>query len=224
MKNYFILIFSFTIFYGTAQEMPVDYVSLGDELRTYGSTDDVNVKMAGSPYINEEFLPGKVVVDGKQFQDVYLRFNALDDVMEIKVKPGDDEIFILPRLDKYTYKQEDKTYLLKDYITEEGEVLSGYVIKFYQDPSVLFIGKPVTKMKAAKAADTGYDRAQPAKVDTYVHYYISQNGEPVKRVKIREKDFRKIFKSENMKEYFSDNKVKEIGDVLEMLEYYNEQG
>ena len=209
--------------YGSAQEIPGDYISLNDELRTYGSTDDVNVKMAGSPYINEKFLPGKIVVDGKQYQDVFLRFNALDDVMEIKVKPNDDEIFILPRTEKYSFQQDNQTYYLKDIITEEGEMLSGYIIKYYQDPKTLFIGKPVSKTKAAKAADTGYDRAQPAKVDTYVHYYISKNGDPVKRVKLREKDFRKIFKGEEMKEYFADNKVKEIEDVVKMLEFYNKQ-
>lgn len=220
MKNYVFLFLSFTIFYVSAQDVPGDYISLRDELRTYGSTNDANVKMAGSPYINEEFLPGKIVVDGKQYQDVYLRFNALKDVMEIKVRPGDDEIFILPRIDKYSFQQEDKTFYLKDIITEEGEMLSGFLIKYYQDPKTLLVGKPTTKTKAAQAAETGYERAQPAKVDTYVHYYFSLDGEPVKRVKLREKDFRKILKGEKMKEYFAENKVKGLEDVMKMLEYY----
>lgn len=223
MKNYIFLIFSFTMFYGVAQDVPRNYVSLMDEMRTFKATDDSNNNMAGSPYINEEFLPGKIIVDGKQFQEVYIRFNALKDLMEIKVRPDDNEIFVLPRMDKYSYKQENQTFYLKDVITEEGEMLSGFLIKYYQDPNVLFVGKPVTRIKSAKAAETSYGKAQPAKVDTYVHYYLSLNGDPVKRVKLRERDFRKIFKSKKMREYFADNKVKEIEDVVDMLEFYNTQ-
>lgn len=223
MKNYLLLIFSFIIFNGVAQDVPRNYVSLMDEMRTFKASDNLNDNMDGSPYINDEFLPGKIIVDGKQFQDVYFRFNALKDVMEIKVRPDDSEIFVLPRMDKYSFKQENETFYLKDVITNEGEMLSGFLIKYYQDPNVLFVGKPVTKIKPAKAAETGYDKAQPAKVDTYVHYYLSLNGEPVKRVKLRERDFRKIFKSEKMKEYFADNKVKEVEDVVEMLEFYKTQ-
>lgn len=227
MKNYLFLTFFLSIFYCVAQnipsDIPWDYITLRDELKLYTSADDGNIKMAGSPFINKEFLPGKIYVDGKQYQEVYLRFNVLKSVMEIKVKPSDSEIFILPRIKNYTFTQENKTFFLEDIITEDGEVLSGFWMNFYQDPTVRFVGKPVTKTIAAKAAQTGYEKAQPAKVETYVHYYIGLDGKPLKRIQLREKDLRKIFNSEKMKEYFSNNRVQEIEDVVEMLEFYNNQ-
>ncbi len=41
---------------------------------------------------------------------------------------------------------------------------------------------------------------------------------------MREKDFRKeLSDKSNMKKYFSEHKVKKIEDVVEMLEFYEEQ-
>jgi hypothetical protein len=220
MKNYFILILFFTIFYTNAQDVPRDYISLRDELKVHSGVIENN-QLAGSPFINEEFLPGRIIVDEKQYQEVYLRFNALKEVMEIKVRLGDQEVFLLPRTEKYTYVQNDKTFFIKDFITEDGEVLSGYWINYFQNPNILFMGKPVTKTTAAKAAETGYEKFKPAKVDTYVHYYLSLNNSPLKRVQLRQRDFKRIFQSQRMKEYFSNNKMKEVEDVVEMLKYYS---
>ncbi len=220
MKNYFTLFLFFTMFYSKAQDVPRNYIALRDELKSYTGITESD-QLAGSPYINEKFLPGQIIVDEKQFQNVYLRFNALNEVMEIKVRPGDEEVFFLPRTEKYTYIQDNKTFFIKDFIIEDGEVISGYWINYFRNSKNLFVGKPVTRTTAAKAAQTGYEKPKPPKVDTYVHYYLSLNDSPLKKVNLKQRDFEKIFQSDRMKKYFSNNKIKEVEDVVAMLKYYS---
>jgi hypothetical protein len=224
MKKIVVIVLLFNTYFGFSQNKVFDYISLRDELKVINKNDQFEVvtqDIEGSPYLFEEFAPGKIIQEGKKDLNAYFRYNALQDVVEIKIKPNQNEIFILPRSDKFVFKLADYTFFLKNLITKEGEVLAGYKLKYYESDNLLFIGKSNSRITAAKIAETSYDRAKPPKIINNMNYYISFNGDPLVSVKIKEKDFRNLLgDSPKMKTYFKENKVKEIEDVLKMFEFY----
>lgn len=224
MKRIFAIILFFNVYFGFAQNEVFDYVSLRDELKIInenGKVDFSNKNIEGSPYLYEEFSPGKIIQEGEKNINAYFRYNALQDVVEIKIKPNQNEIFILPRSDKFEFKLTDYTFFLNKMITKEGEVLAGYKLKYYESDTLLFIGKSNSIITAAKTAETTYDISMPSKIKTKINYFVSFNGEPLVEVRIKEKDFRNLLEdSPKMKSYFKENKVKEIEDVVKMLKYY----
>lgn len=224
MKKIFVILLFFNAYFGFSQNEIFDYVSLRDELKVVNQNGqlEVNAKnIDGSPYLFEEFIPGKIIQEGEKNISAYFRYNALQDVVEIKIKPNQNEIFILPRSDKFVFELVDYTFFLKKLITKEGEVLSGYKLKYYESDTLLFIGKSNSIITAAKTAETSYDKSMPSKIINNINYYISFNGEPLLEVKIKEKDFRNLLEdSPKMKIYFKENKVKEVEDVVKMFEYY----
>jgi hypothetical protein len=224
MKKVFMIVLLFNTYFGFSQNEVLDYVSLRDELKVVNENGQLEVTaqdIIGSPYLFEEFTPGKIIQKGEKDLSAYFRYNALQDVVEIKIKPNQSEIFILPRLDKFVFKLVDYSFFIENLFTQEGEFLAGYKLKYYESDDLLFIGKSHSRISAAKTPETSYGRATPSKIINYMNYYISFNGDPLVSVRIKEKDFRNLIgDSPIMKTYFKENKIKEIEDVLEMFEFY----
>ena len=85
------------------------------------------------------------------------------------------------------------------------------------------MGKPTAKITAAQKSQTSYDRPKPATVRLKSHYYLGVGEKPLKEVRLKERDFRKILgDGKGMEEYFKEHKVRSIEDIVEMLRFYEE--
>lgn len=224
MKKIFVIVLLFNIHFGFSQNEVFDYVSLRDELKVVNKDGELQVntqKLDGSPYLFEKFVPGKIIQEGGKDLDAYFKYNALQDVVEIKINLNNSEIFILPRAEKFVFELDDYSFFLKNIITKEGEVLTGYKLRYYKSENIIFIGKSNSKITAARMAETSYDRAKPSKIINNMKYYIGFNGDPVSEVRLKESDFKKLLNnSSKMRNYFKEYKIKEIEDVVKMLEFY----
>lgn len=208
----------------SAQNEINDYMSLQDHLRTLDDQNSTSKKVAGSPYWEEDFLSAKILSEDKKALPVFLRYNILKDQMEIKVEKTAEDVFVLPRTKDYEYDLDEYDYFMRNYQTSEGDLLTGYIIKYYQGDNILFVGKPTAEVSAAQKAETSYDRAQPAKINVRSHYYLGIGEQPLIEVRLKEKDFRKILgDSARMKEYFKENKVRDLEDIVAMLKFYDNQ-
>ncbi len=222
MLNYKLLALLLMNFVCFSQNISNDYISIQEQLISLNADGKLDVSsISGSSYLNEEFQLGRIVIENQMNQSVFLRYNTLKDVVEIKAKIGQDEIFILPRSQKYTYELENHTLALENYITMEGEVLNGYVMKYYDKGNVLFFQKAAAKIKPRVIAETSYDKNMPAKINIQTRYFLGLNGDPVIGVKLKRRVFKRIFKSPEMKNYLSKHKIKDVNDVVNMLEFYN---
>jgi len=176
----------------------------------------------GSPYLEDQFTPGLIVEEGNKSQTVYIRYNVVDDQVELKVAPSQKDIYLLPRQQKFSYKLKDYSYTLSAYNVEDLGLIKGYVQTYYASDKIVFIGKPLAQVIPGQAAKTGYDKAKPATIDIATNFYIGKPNEQLKEVRIKEKDFEKILgDKKGMKDYFDDNKIKTTDDVIKMLKFYD---
>lgn len=207
-----------------SQNIPNNYKTMQEQLVSLGDDGTVNEEeMQGSSYLNGNFQLGEIVIGESNKQSAYLRYNTLKDVVEIKAKPEQDEIFILPRSEEYSYEFKEYTLVLKDYITDEGEVLNGYVMQYFDKGNIVLLGKSTAKIIPGSIAETSYGKDMPAKIKVFTHYFIGLDGDPVISVKLKKRNFKKIFNEPEMKGYFSENRIKDLNDVIDMLEFYNDK-
>ncbi|MCF4102760.1 hypothetical protein L1I30_13865 [Gillisia sp. M10.2A] len=198
---------------------PFDAGNSRNQIQTKSSiTNDLE----GSPYFEDQFSPGIIQEEGVKNQTAYIRYNVVDDQIEVKVGPSQTEIYILPRQQKFTYKLKDYYYALGSYKVKDVGVINGFIINYYSSDNIIFIAKPSSKVIPGQIAKTGYEKAKPATLDIDVNYYIGQPGSTFEEVRLKEKDFKKLLgDKKGMKEYFDNNRIKDIEDVVNMLKYYD---
>lgn len=201
-----------------------DYVSLNEELIRIGFKEQNKYsELAGSPYWEEQFIPVNIERNGTKLINAFIRYNVLKDEVQIKVDPSDEDSYRLPRLGELEYVTPDYSYFLSHKVTEDNTTVYGYFIKYFESEQVEFYGKPQAKILPAQSPETSYDRGRPATIQVISHYYIQIGDNPVKEVRIKERDFRKLFgSSKKMREYFKQHKVNEIDEVIKMLSFYVE--
>lgn len=182
----------------------------------------INTEVEGSPYFEDQFLPGIIEEKNGNKQNAYFRYNVKTDEVEVKAGPSQTKVFILPRQEKFVYKLKNYSYVLGTYnILNEG-IIKGFAASYYESDKLRFIAKPFAKISEAQPAKTAYEKATPAALYIAVKYYLSVNGEQFQEVKLKEKDFKNLLKeSPKFNEYLKDNKIKEIEDVVKLLEFHD---
>lgn len=219
--NKFQLLIFLTIFSVTASFSQRDPFNPGNSSLQIQLKGDTESEILGSPYFEEMFSPGIINEVGGKSQNAYFRYNVKEDQVEVKVSPNQSETYILPRQQKFIYNLKDYSYILGTFNVENVGLIKGFVAKYYQSDRVTFIGKPFVTISQAQAAKTGYQKATPASLSVGINYYFGVEDNKLQEVNIKEKDFQKILpESKEMKQYFKDNKIKNIDDVIKMIEFY----
>lgn len=178
----------------------------------------------GSPYVENDYTQGVIVDENGKSQPAYLRYNTVEDVVEIKINKGEKETFVLPKIKNLTYKLNGYTYVLDNKQTTDGERLEGYFIQYHDGDKVKFYGRPLPDVTEAQQARTGYGKDKPAHLGVKMEYYISNENGVLQNVKLKEKDLKKALPSSNaLDSYLSDNKIRSVEDVKKMLQWYETQ-
>ncbi len=202
-----------------AQNDPLEEINFAMLIQMKGNSDN---DIIGSPYLEQKFMPGLIYVNGEKKQNAYFRYNVKDDQVELKVLPNQEESYLLPREQKYSYRLKNYTYELGDLNISGNGFEKGFVANYYESENIKFIGKPFVKIAKAEPAKTGYGEAKPASMSTSIKYYLSVKGEEFKEVSIKEKDFKNMLKnSSKIDAYLKDNKIKEVDDAVKFLKYYD---
>lgn len=173
----------------------------------------------GSPYMEDEFKPGKLIDDKGRSADVFLRYHALEDVVVVKTEANSDEEYMLPKLTSITYELKDYTYFIDNLRTDNGNI-EAYFARFFEGENSSFVGRPEIDVIPAQKANTGYEKDKPADIDVEMVYYISIDGGIYKEVRLKERDLEDLFTSDKMETYFDKHKIKKEKDVVEMLKFY----
>lgn len=178
----------------------------------------------GSPYVEKDFTQGVIVdADGKT-QPAFLRYNTVEDVVEIKMKRTDEDVFVLPKVKNLTYNLNNYTYVLDSFRSAEGGRMEGYFIHYYDGENIDLYGRPLPDVTEAQMASTGYGKDKPAHLSVKMEYFLSVDNKPLQEVKLKKRDFKKALpQSQLVDKYFSDNKVRSVEDYTKMLEWYNNQ-
>jgi hypothetical protein len=217
-----IIIFTVLSFIGLTFHAQVNDFNPGNSPLQLQTRVAINTDIEGSPYFEDKFLPGIIEELNGNSQNAYLRYNVKNDEVEVKAGPSQKQVFILPRQEKFVYKLKDYSYVLGTYNVRDEGLIKGFVANYYESENLVFIGKPFTKISEAQPAKTAYEKATPATLYIGIKYYLSVNGEQFQEVKLKDKDFKNLLDdSSKTSAYLKDHKIKEIEDIVKLLEFYD---
>ena len=192
----------------------------------FGLSDEQFKNLKGSPYINEEFVSGNIY-NGKELtaSNVYLRYNAFSDEIEIKKSKhsSDQEYGALIKEPEVFVKIDEQLYVFLPYqnSNEKGhyfEILS-------EEKAFDLYKKTEVDYTSPRQAKTSYDKDKPAEFkQTNSYYLVAKNGtfyqlpnSKNKMVKLLSKENKKV------KEYAYKNKLDldKEKDIIRLVSYYN---
>lgn len=183
-------------------------------------SDDLG-KIHGTPYLDEEFQYGTVVVPGKRAMNVFLRYNVQDENIEIKTQKNSPETYLLPANREVVYNIHNQTFVI-DEIRYDGKRIAGYFIEHYDGENFRLLEKPVARISDAVKAKSSYEKDRPAEIKINSEFYIVDGQGKVENVRVKHRDVRKAFKSKPAKEYLSNNKIRSEEDLTSFVAFLDQ--
>ncbi|MEP3374651.1 MAG: hypothetical protein ABJL43_00910 [Maribacter dokdonensis] len=193
------------------------------------STEIEPSKAKGSPYLNEEFVHGEVIVNEKVEEVGKMRYNAYRNEVEILDNLSKDSYYSLLKRAYIKVEIDGKLYRIYTYVENDKSIKTSYFTELNEGPLKLLF-KPEALLKQARTPSTSYEKYSPP---TYVwnsSYYILDNRNKdsenhavkVRLTKNNILDFTGSKKNE-MKLYVKGKKLnlRKEQDVIAFLNYFN---
>lgn len=193
------------------------------------STEIEPSKAKGSPYLNEEFVHGEVIVNEKVEEVGKMRYNAYRNEVEILDNLSKDSYYSLLKRAYIKVEIDGKLYRIYTYVDNDKSIKTSYFTDLNEGPLKLLF-KPEALLKQARSPSTSYEKYSPP---TYVwnsSYYILDNRNKdsenhavkVRLTKNNILDFTGSKKNE-MKLYVKEKKLnlRKEQDVIAFLNYFN---
>ena len=104
-------------------------------------------------------------------------------------------------------------------IDHDGRIIKGFFIEHFNGDKFKLLEKPEIKVNPPIRSDSGYSEDQSAKLKKNSTLYIEKESGEIVEVKLKQKEIKKEFTSEAAKKYLSDNKIKEVEDLIAFLKF-----
>lgn len=218
MKRYYLLLIFLAGLNLQAQDIPTDPF---DGFRIKTIENPALSKVDGSPFWNDEFQRGVLVIEGKEPINAFLRYDVNQEVMEIKLKPSDDQVFYLEPNLTAEFRFGGDVYNARE-LNVNGERISGIFIDHYKGDNYSFFEKPTVELIPAKKARTGYDEDKPARIEVDSRFFIVKPDGEVKEVEVKQRDIRKALDSPVAEDYLENHKIRNINDLKAFVAYLDE--
>tara|TARA_R110001583_G_scaffold149335_1_gene301350 strand:- start:7432 stop:8142 length:711 start_codon:yes stop_codon:yes gene_type:complete len=186
-------------------------------------------KAKGTPYLNEDFVHGEVIVDDKVKEVGKMRYNAYRNEVEILDNISKDSYYSLLKRAYIKVEIDGKNYSIYTYVDSNESIKTSYFTDLNKGALKLLF-KPEALLKQARSPSTSYEKYVPP---TYVwnssYYMLDETNANAEnhavKVRLTKKsilDFTGAQKEE-MKLYVKENKLnlRQEADVIIFLNYYN---
>lgn len=213
--------FSFFLFMGfTGFAQISEFLPGNSPMQIMTTTNKTPDTYTGSPYVEKDFTQGVIIDSDGKTQPAFLRYNTVEDLVEVRLNKSEENTFVLPKVKNITYSLNGYTYVLDSFNTNNGKI-DGYFIQYFDGDKVDLYARPLPDVKDAQKATTGYGKDKPAHLDIRMEYYLATEDGILKNVKLKPKDFKnELVSSKDMDAYFKDNKLKSVEDYVEFLKWY----
>lgn len=174
----------------------------------------------GSPYFeDDEFRKGIVYISEKTSLDAWLRYNVMEEVMEIKLNPDSEEVYRLPLEEEVVYKFGSRTYSA-DRLRVAGSTYFGYFTEYYRGQFLSLLGKPQLEIQESTQPKSGYtDSSDRLKIKE--EYFVIWNTGKIEKVRPRHREVRNLFDSKLAQDYLKNNRVRSIEDLTDFIAFYD---
>ena len=179
-----------------------------------------NAEIIGSPFLVDEFVPGRIFVDNTWYDEVDLQFDVYNGYFVIKLDDG-DYIIDPDKSNIDTIAFNDEIFVKKDRLG--GKNMDLTYLSLLADRNGYSLSKEYRTLLKAAIKEGGYQEAQPAEYKTMPPiYYVFKNSDTweIRGTRTIAEIFDvapKIVKS-YMKE--KEYKVSEESDLIEVINYF----
>ena len=182
-----------------------------------------NIQYQGNPYLNEEFVEGKITVDNELNYKKQLRYNAYSDIFELR--DDQNQINSLLRSSNVTILIDNSLFELNDYLLND-EIKVGYFEKLNRNGKRILLKQYRKKFIDMVKAKSSYQSDSPAKFVLDESYFIKKNeASPAVKIILKKKNILSVLSDKEIlvKEYISKNKLKlkNEQEVVQLFDYYN---
>lgn len=203
-----------------------------------GSIDDAENKrmeidltsIQGSPYTSNEFSSTTLFYGDDKVRDVYYRYNALNEEIEVKKTFAPNEGFRGLSRDKNINIIVDGNKLsFNTFITSKNKTLNGYLAELYKGKEYTLYKRIMVKFTEGEDAQNSFIAAKPARFTQFTEYYFKKKG--VNRIDQVLQKNSKILKqiegdmASDMKSHISENNlnVKNEADLVAVFQFLDKK-
>ncbi|GMN07591.1 hypothetical protein MTsPCn5_29800 [Croceitalea sp. MTPC5] len=182
----------------------------------------------GSPYTTDTFLPTKLYYGDENLGDLFYRYNAYNEEIEIKQTNLETEgIRALGRDKKIAIVVNGKPMAFETFIDKRGKTQNGYLTQLV-DGKYSFYKRTDVKYTEGQKAQNSFVQAIPARFSQFTEYYLEIDGaNRIDELELSNRKFIKLLpndKKEATKAFLKENKIKinDEASVLKVLEFLNQ--
>lgn len=201
----------------------------GDLSEKYTENPAVNDQyIQGSPYTSNSFSPTPLYYKDDVVGNVFYRYNALNQEVEImKTKVEGETIRGLAKDKELNIRPNGKKMSFKTFITSSDRTVNGYLTELVNGDTYDLYKRIHVKFSEAKAPKNTFEKAVPAKFTKYIEFYVQKEGVnridelPAKKNKLL--NLIDADQREAAKQFIKENDIdlKNEADMTKLFEFLN---
>jgi hypothetical protein len=246
MKNLLILLFCLLTYIGYAQAdasaSNVAGIGIGNSTMAMSSVVTTSIRsikpdairpsfanITGSAYLQDMFIPTKLYYGNEFMKNIYYRYNAYNEEIEVKQSPGMNkgEIGALNKDKKISILVDNDKMGFKTFVTAEKKTLNGYLIALLNDKDYDLYKRIHIIYSPGRVSTNSFVKAVPNRFTKFTEYYFQKEGvNRIDEIPPNNRQFLKLLDGTtkgDMKTFLKDNKlnVKDEADLIEVFKYLN---
>ena len=190
--------------------------------------EDRYVGFQGSPYISEDFLPATIFYGDENVGNIFYRYNALNEEIEIKRYNNDDlPVQGLSRDKKISILSNGNRMSFKTFTTSDNNTVNGYLTSIIDGETYDLYKRNYVKFTEGKPAANSFVKAVPSRFTQFTEYYFQKEGvNRMDEIKLKNRQLLKLLDKDTeakLKDYLKSNdlNIKEEADLLKAFNFLN---
>jgi len=191
-------------------------------------TEERYSEFQGSPYISNKFLPTTMYYEDENMGNIFYRYNALNEEIEIKKFDNEDAPIQSLSRDKSIYIMDSgKKMSFKTFTTSKNNTLNGYLTAIINGDHYDLYKRTYVKYTEGKPAANSFVKAVPSRFTQFTEYYFQKDGvNRMDEIKLKNNQLIKLFdepKKSELKTYLKENElnIKDESDLIKVFDYLN---
>ncbi len=182
----------------------------------------------GSPYTSNSFSPTQLYYKDEQVGNIFYRYNALNEEVEIRKTNSEGEtIRSLAKDKELNLRLNGKKMSFKTFITSEKRTTNGYLTELVKGKEYDLYKRIHVKFSEATAPQNSFVKAIPARFIKFTEFYVQKKGTsridelPLKKTKLLNllDDSKKGATKQFLKA--NDINLKDEADMIKVFEFLN---
>ncbi|MBU2900063.1 MAG: hypothetical protein ABJO28_01560 [Maribacter dokdonensis] len=202
---------------------------LGPVNEAYQKRREIDLdKFQGSPYTSNTFAPTILKYNDEVVGNIYYRYNALNEEIEIKKTSSEDEPYKALVKDKeISLLINAKPLSFKTFVTEKNETINGYLTLLQKGNTYDLYQRTLVKFTEGQPAQNSFVAAVPSRFTKFTEYYFQKDGvNRIDQIPQKNKKLLKLIdasKREDLKIFLKENNlnIKNEQDLAKVFDYLN---